>query len=70
MATMVQDRDLPSATERQRRVWDRRASRYDRPMGLMEKIFFVSKGSTSFADHSSMYSRTGSRSSDTSDSSV
>ena len=40
MAIMVQDRDLSSATERQRRVWDKRASRYDRSMGLMEKIFF------------------------------
>ena len=40
MATMAQDRDLSSATERQRRVWDKRASGYDRSMGLMEKIFF------------------------------
>jgi len=28
------------ATERQRRVWDKRASRYDRSMGLMEKLLF------------------------------
>src|SRR5215510_14014648 len=28
------------ATERQRRVWDRRSSRYDRSMGLMEKLLF------------------------------
>jgi ubiquinone/menaquinone biosynthesis C-methylase UbiE len=27
------------ATERQRRVWDRRARRYDRGMGLMERLF-------------------------------
>jgi ubiquinone/menaquinone biosynthesis C-methylase UbiE len=27
------------ATERQRRVWDRRAERYDRGMGLMERLF-------------------------------
>jgi ubiquinone/menaquinone biosynthesis C-methylase UbiE len=27
------------ATERQRRVWDRRAARYDRGMGLMERLF-------------------------------
>lgn len=28
------------ATERQRRVWDKRASTYDRDMGLMEKLLF------------------------------
>jgi ubiquinone/menaquinone biosynthesis C-methylase UbiE len=28
------------ATERQRRVWDKRASNYDRAMGLMEKLLF------------------------------
>jgi ubiquinone/menaquinone biosynthesis C-methylase UbiE len=28
------------ATERQRRVWDRRAPSYDRSMGLMEKLLF------------------------------
>ena len=27
------------ATERQRRVWDKRARRYDRGMGLMERLF-------------------------------
>jgi ubiquinone/menaquinone biosynthesis C-methylase UbiE len=27
------------ATERQRRVWDKRAPRYDRGMGLMERLF-------------------------------
>jgi ubiquinone/menaquinone biosynthesis C-methylase UbiE len=27
-------------TERQRRVWDKRAQRYDRSMGLMEKLLF------------------------------
>jgi ubiquinone/menaquinone biosynthesis C-methylase UbiE len=31
---------LIEATERQRRVWDQRASTYDRMMGLMEKLLF------------------------------
>jgi ubiquinone/menaquinone biosynthesis C-methylase UbiE len=39
MAGVAQDRDLSRATERQRRVWDRLAPRYDRSMGLMEKLF-------------------------------
>lgn len=34
------DERLAEATERQRRVWDKRAARYDRSMGLMEKLFF------------------------------
>jgi ubiquinone/menaquinone biosynthesis C-methylase UbiE len=31
---------LSEATERQRRVWDKRAAKYDRSMGLMEKLLF------------------------------
>jgi len=34
------DERLAEATDRQRRVWDKRAARYDRSMGLMEKLFF------------------------------
>ena len=32
-------RMLTSATERQQRVWDKRAPRYDRSMGVVEKLF-------------------------------
>src|SRR5437016_2473134 len=32
--------DGVAATERQRRVWDKRAPMYDRSMGLMEKLLF------------------------------
>jgi ubiquinone/menaquinone biosynthesis C-methylase UbiE len=31
---------LSEATERQRRVWDKRAQKYDRSMGLVEKLLF------------------------------
>src|SRR6266536_2956198 len=42
MAGMPSGSDSTStdATERQRRVWDKRAPTYDRSMGLMEKLFF------------------------------
>lgn len=36
----IPDRVLSEATERQRRVWDKRARMYDRSMGLMEKLLF------------------------------
>jgi ubiquinone/menaquinone biosynthesis C-methylase UbiE len=39
MPPVAQDRDLARATERQQRVWDRLAPRYDRSMGLVEKLF-------------------------------
>ena len=40
MATSNQLRALTEATERQRRVWDKRAATYDRMMGFMERLFF------------------------------
>jgi ubiquinone/menaquinone biosynthesis C-methylase UbiE len=40
MATPNHDRALANATARQRRVWDTRAARYDRAMGMMERLFF------------------------------
>jgi ubiquinone/menaquinone biosynthesis C-methylase UbiE len=36
----IPDEVLSEATERQQRVWEKRAKMYDRSMGLMEKLLF------------------------------